>query len=225
MRVGVVMWRFGEDRARRGSVDCRPRVYDKTPVSNRTLIPVEFPIMRTSGASVHTRRAGDHCRNRCERRPSTRPALAAPPDDDVADWAIGAPSGFTTNAINSPLIGPATLNFPKGTAWDAAGNLYVADASNNRVLRFDSPITTDVIADGVYGQPNLTDHSLLHVPRYGERSVPADGCRGRPNRQPLRRRLPRASRAALRLAAHGQCSPTPCTASRTSSTSRATSSE
>lgn len=64
---------------------------------------------------------------------------------------------------------------------DAFGNVYVADGmqpvtniegGNNRVLRFDSPLTTDVIADGVVGQkgfsatvPNRIDLKSLSVPR------------------------------------------------------------
>jgi len=64
---------------------------------------------------------------------------------------------------------------------DAFGNVYVADGmqpvtniegGNNRVLRFDSPLTTDAIADGVVGQkgfvatvPNRVDLKSLSVPR------------------------------------------------------------
>jgi len=65
--------------------------------------------------------------------------------------------------------------------FDAFGNVYVADGmqpltgiegGNNRVLRFDSPLTTDAIADGVVGQkgfaaslPNRIDVKSLNVPR------------------------------------------------------------
>ena len=64
---------------------------------------------------------------------------------------------------------------------DAFGNVYVADGmqpvtslegGNNRVLRFESPLTTDAIADGVVGQkgyaatvPNRTDLRSLSSPR------------------------------------------------------------
>src|SRR5438445_3382177 len=37
-------------------------------------------------------------------------------------------------------------------AVDAGGNLYVADASNNRRLEYNSPLTTDTVADRVFGQ-------------------------------------------------------------------------
>jgi sugar lactone lactonase YvrE len=46
---------------------------------------------------------------------------------------------------------------------DSAGNLYVPDINNHRVLKYISPFTTDTIADEVWGQvdfagnkPNLT---------------------------------------------------------------------
>jgi hypothetical protein len=35
---------------------------------------------------------------------------------------------------------------------DGAGNLYVADVGNSRVLEYDSPLTTDTVADRVFGQ-------------------------------------------------------------------------
>lgn len=65
--------------------------------------------------------------------------------------------------------------------FDAFGNVYVSDGmqpltnlegGNNRVLRFDSPLTTDAIADGVVGQkgfaaslPNRVDLKSLSTPR------------------------------------------------------------
>lgn len=41
-------------------------------------------------------------------------------------------------------------------ATDAQGNLYVPDFFNNRVLRYDSPFTTDSIADYVWGQADFS---------------------------------------------------------------------
>jgi len=35
---------------------------------------------------------------------------------------------------------------------DGDGNLYVADEGNSRVLEYDSPLTTDTVADRVFGQ-------------------------------------------------------------------------
>lgn len=77
-------------------------------------------------------------------------------DDDVADLVIGQP-GFTT--ADFPLPSASTLNQPIDVALDSLGNLYVADAINNRVLVYRSPLTTDVVADVVYGQPDFTNGS------------------------------------------------------------------
>ncbi len=41
-------------------------------------------------------------------------------------------------------------------AVDNSGNLYVPDARNNRVLKYNSPFTTDTIADEVWGQDDFT---------------------------------------------------------------------
>lgn len=39
---------------------------------------------------------------------------------------------------------------------DAAGNLYVPDIYNNRVLKYNTPFTTDTVADYVWGQADFT---------------------------------------------------------------------
>ncbi len=41
---------------------------------------------------------------------------------------------------------------------DEQGNLYVVDIYNNRVLKYNSPFTTDTIADEVWGQETFTDN-------------------------------------------------------------------
>ncbi|HLL56158.1 MAG TPA: hypothetical protein VK447_21525, partial [Myxococcaceae bacterium] len=68
-----------------------------------------------------------------------------------ADRVIGQVDAFrntcATNSINS-----ATLCTPRAVDVDDAGNLYVADTTNNRVLEYDSPFTTDLFADRVFGQ-------------------------------------------------------------------------
>lgn len=46
---------------------------------------------------------------------------------------------------------------PAGIALDQAGNLWVADRGNNRVLEFNTP-ATNVTADHVIGQTNFTSH-------------------------------------------------------------------
>jgi CSLREA domain-containing protein len=73
--------------------------------------------------------------------------------DTVADRVFGQGGSFTTNDCNKGgVISASTLCGPGGEAVDGSGNLYVGDVSNNRVLEYDSPLTTDTVADRVFGQ-------------------------------------------------------------------------
>jgi uncharacterized protein (TIGR03437 family) len=78
----------------------------------------------------------------------------------VADLVIGQPDGATA-LCNYPTGDTAqptnsSLCSPKGVLVDAAGNLYVADSANGRVLRFPAPFSTPTgqmpQADLVLGQ-------------------------------------------------------------------------
>lgn len=77
---------------------------------------------------------------------------AATGGDTVADLVIGQPN-FTTSGCPAPTA--TSLCFAAGVAIDSAGNVFVSDWGNNRVLAYITPQSTDVIADGVIGQPNL----------------------------------------------------------------------
>ena len=74
--------------------------------------------------------------------------------DHVADLVIGQPD-FNSNVANNNGISASSLNSPIGLATDATGNLFVADAGNNRVLEFNRPFVTDVVADRAIGQPDF----------------------------------------------------------------------
>ncbi|HUJ79970.1 MAG TPA: Ig-like domain-containing protein, partial [Nitrospiria bacterium] len=78
-----------------------------------------------------------------------------------ADLVIGQPD-FYSGKVNAGAAAPsaATLANPRAVAVDAAGNLYVADTSNSRVVEFDSPFTTDTTADRVFGQPDFVSAGL-----------------------------------------------------------------
>lgn len=85
----------------------------------------------------------------------------------TADLVIGQAS-FTTNGANQGGISAATLNLTLANgpltsypAFDAAGNLWVGDAGNNRILRFNAaalaatPPVMGPAADVVLGQPDF----------------------------------------------------------------------
>jgi len=73
-----------------------------------------------------------------------------------AHLVFGQGGIFTSNICDFDTIdGSSTaidLCGPTGVAVDASGDLYVADNVNNRVLEYNTPLTTDVTADTVFGQ-------------------------------------------------------------------------
>jgi uncharacterized protein (TIGR03437 family) len=81
---------------------------------------------------------------------------------DPADLVIGQPN--LTTALPNIEGGLTTtptatsLAFPRGIAVDAAGNLYVADTGNNRVLRYPRPVDQSgrITPDQVIGQSDFT---------------------------------------------------------------------
>lgn len=83
---------------------------------------------------------------------------AAKANGATADGVLGQ-SSFTGNAGS---LGQAGLISPRGVFTDANGRLYVADANNNRVLRFDNAATKSngATADGVLGQPGFTTDTM-----------------------------------------------------------------
>lgn len=79
--------------------------------------------------------------------------------DTSADIAIGQPD-LTSAERNQDDLNPTpkqnSFNNPIGVGVDSAGNLYVADEANNRVLLFEAPLTTNMNASAVFGQPDFT---------------------------------------------------------------------
>ena len=69
---------------------------------------------------------------------------------------------FTHNIANQgAVVGPNTISDAIGAAFDSSGNLWVADSSNNRVLEFVPPFTTNMNANLVLGQADFT-HNLAN---------------------------------------------------------------
>lgn len=83
---------------------------------------------------------------------------AYPPttDQPVAEAVFGQPD-FISSTNNNGGIADKTLNIPVGLAIDANGNLWVTDAGNQRILRFDNAATLGNFANAsvVVGQPNF----------------------------------------------------------------------
>ena len=73
-------------------------------------------------------------------------------DGQAASHVLGQ-SLFTTNGYATTQTG---MNNPFGVAFDSSGNLWVADANNNRVLEFSPPFTDGQAASHVLGQSDLT---------------------------------------------------------------------
>jgi sugar lactone lactonase YvrE len=82
--------------------------------------------------------------------------------DTIADHVFGqtdasGTSSFTTGTANiGGTISARGLNAPTEVALAAGGDLFVTEIGNNRVMRYDSPLTTDAIADIVFGQPDFS---------------------------------------------------------------------
>ncbi len=85
----------------------------------------------------------DHTNNR---------VLYYPSGSTTATRVYGQGGVFTANTPNNGGISATSLANPSGTALDSAGNLYIADYGNNRVLYYPAGSTT---ATGVYGQGGL----------------------------------------------------------------------
>jgi len=81
---------------------------------------------------------------------------------DTADKVVGQ-ANFTSGSVNrGGSVAANSLSDPAGLSFDVSGNLWIADAGNNRVLRFPAPIVGDGsdAADKVVGQANFTSGSV-----------------------------------------------------------------
>ena len=83
----------------------------------------------------------------------------------VAGTGVGGFSGFSGDG------GPATeaqLHFPAGVFVDAAGNLFIADASNHRIRKMDPAGTISTVAgtgvEGFSGDGGPATEAQLHFP-------------------------------------------------------------
>jgi sugar lactone lactonase YvrE len=72
--------------------------------------------------------------------------------DTIPDMVFGQGGSFLTSVCNKGGITAASLCGPNGVAADRAGNVYIADTANSRVLEYDTPLTKGVRAHLVFGQ-------------------------------------------------------------------------
>jgi len=71
---------------------------------------------------------------------------------------------FTHNSPNQGgSAGANTFSDPMGATFDSSGNLWVADALNNRVLEFRAPFTTNMNSSVVLGQVDFNHGWAIHV--------------------------------------------------------------
>lgn len=100
--------------------------------------------------------------------------------DNASSIASGSPANkvlgqldFTTSTINTGGISASTMNRPISVFGDAAGNIYVSDRDNRRILRFNNAASKDNgdPADGVLGQPDfVTTTAGLNASTLGDRA-------------------------------------------------------
>jgi len=89
--------------------------------------------------------------------------------NDMAGAVVLGQSTFGGTASGS---GAANLSFPDGIAFDPAGDLFVADYDNNRVLEYSPPFTSGMDASVVLGQTSFTGTAYGHGA--GNLSGPSD---------------------------------------------------
>lgn len=83
------------------------------------------------------------------------------------------------NGSNQFISGTTANGFsttPYGLFVDDQDRLWVADASNHRVLRFDTPTVTGSAANAVFGQANFTSNAQPNPPTAASLFIPFHMC-------------------------------------------------
>lgn len=91
----------------------------------------------------------------------------------TASRVYGQAGSFTSNTQNNGGVTASGLLIPKGLSLDSSGNLYVADAGNNRVLVYPSGSTT---ATRVYGQGGSFNQNLANNGGISSNSLNSPFC-------------------------------------------------
>lgn len=77
------------------------------------------------------------------------------------DLVLGQ-ANFTSSV--SAAVSSSSLNAPTGLALDSDGNLFVADAGNNRVMQFSAGVANNGAAIRVFGQPGFRTGMPSNLP-------------------------------------------------------------
>jgi uncharacterized protein (TIGR03437 family) len=81
----------------------------------------------------------------------------------AADTVIGQKDFSSSSANQGGTVSATGFNSPLGLAFDAQGNLFVADYNNTRVLKFAAPLASGSVnpaAVGVWGEANLVSRGV-----------------------------------------------------------------
>ncbi|MDE1816908.1 MAG: hypothetical protein KGI11_10170, partial [Thaumarchaeota archaeon] len=89
---------------------------------------------------------------------------------ESASLVIGQ-SGFTTKTAPNPPTA-ASEWAPEGITFDSSGNLWVADAANQRVLEYATPFTSGESASLVIGQSGFTTNTAPNPPTAASEYLP-----------------------------------------------------
>ncbi len=93
------------------------------------------------------------------------PGTPGSPGDVTADVVFGQNGSFATGVCGGTrasgiAASGSVLCLPDGVTLDGAGDVFVADASNNRVLEYSSPLSSPPLASAVLGQADLLHNGV-----------------------------------------------------------------
>jgi uncharacterized protein (TIGR03437 family) len=91
----------------------------------------------------------------------------------AADLVLGQANANSGTANRGAAVSDSGFNAPRGLTFDSAGNLYIADFLNARVLQFQAPVTASSVAAVVYGQSKFTTRTVPAVPTSSSLAGPA----------------------------------------------------
>ena len=137
----------------------QPTPQDSNPLGigpNGLYLPLGLAVNPATG-DLYVADSGDH-------RILRFPAPFSNPGRVDPDAVIGQP-GFTNHTPNTGGISNASLKGPQAVAFDSAGNLWVADSGNHRVLRFSATVLDgrpSPAADLVVGQKDFSSGGANH---------------------------------------------------------------